>query len=111
MPTLAELVQDGAARDAVGCGDAHGCDAGGSDEVRHRIDRDRDARAGRRDQDAADRGAGDVVAFSASRKVAFACCKSEAVTVCGTMPLLAGKKNAVEAPFSEARRASCQICA
>ena len=52
-----------------------------------------------------------VVAFNASRSVAFACCNIGAVTVCGTMPLLAGKKNAVEAPLSEARTASCQICA
>ena len=51
------------------------------------------------------------VAFSASRSVAFACCNIGVVTVCGTMPLLAGKKNAVEAPLTDARTASCQICA
>src|SRR6478672_7856847 len=34
-----------------------------------------------------------VVAFSASLRVAFACCSNGVVTVCGTMPLLAGKKN------------------
>ena len=51
------------------------------------------------------------VAFSARRRVAFACCSSGVVTVCGTMPLLAGKKNADDAPFSAASTASCQICA
>jgi hypothetical protein len=38
--------------------------------------------------------------LSASRSVAFACWISSGRTVCGTIPAEAGKKNAVETPFS-----------
>ena len=51
------------------------------------------------------------VEFSASRSVAFACWISSGGTVCGTIPAEAGKKNAVEMPFSPPKRSSCQSSA
>src|SRR6478672_7060091 len=47
------------------------------------------------------------VAFRPRRSVAFACCSSDFGTVWGTMPLLAGKKNADDEPLIAASTARC----
>ena len=85
---------------------------GGSGEVRHRVDR-RSPMPGLVAATRMPPIAAPVmfVAFSASRRIAFACCSSGVVTVCGIDAVLAGKKNADEAPLTAASTASCQICA
>ena len=51
------------------------------------------------------------VAFTPSRRRAFALCKASGGTVCGTIPVEAGKKNAKLAPPSAESTMSCQISA
>ena len=46
-----------------------------------------------------------------SRSRAFAGCSFDSGTVCGTIPLEAGKKNAELAPATAVSAATCQICA
>jgi hypothetical protein len=45
------------------------------------------------------------------RSRAFACCRSPGGTVCGTIPCEAGKKKAVEVPFTIPNATRCQISA
>ena len=46
-----------------------------------------------------------------SPSMAFAGCSFDSGTVCGTIPLEAGKKNAELAPATAVSAATCQICA
>ncbi len=51
------------------------------------------------------------VAFTPSRSRAFALCKDSGGTVCGTIPVEAGKKKAKLIPPSAESTISCQISA